>query len=139
VTPTGVTAGQIGYLGKVLFIVSSSQIKQLTDLTMEQTASIVTHDRHLRSQRVEFTGANAKTLRFTLTLSRYLGTDVWTDFQKLETYCKAGTAIPMRLGSKTYGGYRWLIEKLTFTGQYTDKAGNWTQAKVDVTLREYET
>jgi hypothetical protein len=44
----------------------------------------------------------------------------------------------MRLGSKTYGGYRWLIEKLTFTGEYTDQSGNWTQAKVDVTLREYE-
>lgn len=137
VTPTGKAPGQIGYLGKVLFIVAAGQIKTIQNFSWETSVEYAEHDRHLRGQMLEFTGVNAGTIKFDITLSAYLGTAPMTDYMKLESYMENGTAIPLRIGTKTYGHYRWVIEKLSMEGQYTDAAGDWTQIKVTVSLREY--
>lgn len=137
VTPTAVVPGQIGYLGKVIFLVTEKQIKTIQNFTLEASAKYATHDRHLRGTMVEFTGIDAQVLNIDILLSAYLGTAPMADYITLMNYMEAGTAIPFKLGSKSYGHYRWVIEKISFVGQYTDKDANWTQAKVSVSLREY--
>ncbi|MCD8052266.1 MAG: phage tail protein [Clostridiales bacterium] len=138
VTPTTTLTGQIGYLGLVVFAVSASMVKTLDDFTLTSSVSYVQHDRHLTTPRLEFTGIDASTITFTLILSAYLGADVWSDYNKLETYMDKGIAVPLKIGDKTYGNYRWCIEKLVLKGSTTDGDGNWTSAEVSVSLISIE-
>lgn len=138
VTPTGKKPGQIGYLGKVLFIVKDSQILTMQGFSISCSASYTEHGRHLKTPTVEFTGVNAQKIQFEITLSQYLGTKPLDQHKKLKNYMEKGIAIPLKLGGTTYGNYRWCITALTFKGEATDKAGNWTQATESVTLISVE-
>lgn len=137
-TPTTTLTGQIGYLGLVVFVVSDSMVKTLDSFTLTESATYVQHDRHLKTPRLEFTGIEASTITFELILSAYLGGDVWSDYDKLETYMSDGVAVPLKIGDKTYGNYRWCIEKLVLKGNTTDGDGNWTSAEVSISLISIE-
>lgn len=134
VTPTTTASGQIGYLGMVLFVVSSSTIKTLDNFSISESARYVEHDRHLKTPRLEFTGVDASKITFDMELSRYLGAGVWSNYNILRKYMNKGIAVPLKVGTKSYGNYRWCIQSLTFKGETTDKNGNWTRAKVSVSL-----
>jgi hypothetical protein len=138
VTPEGTAQGQIGFLGKVLFVVSANQIKTLDSFTLTESARYVEHDRHLKTPKVEFTGVDASKISFTMTLNCYLGTSIWDDYNTLASYMTGGVAVPLRIGSKTYGNYRWCIQSLSVKGNSTDAKGNWTSADVTVALISIE-
>lgn len=138
VTPTSVANGQIGYLGKVLFIVSDSTIKTLNDFTLTESARYVEHDRHLKTPRVEFTGVDAAKISFNITLSQYLGASVWNDIETLEGYMNGGIAVPLKVGDKSYGQYRWCIQSMTIRGKNTDRDGSWTAADLSLSLISIE-
>lgn len=130
--------GRIGNLGNVVFVVSESQIKVIESFTWSSTARYVSHQRHLNRDRVEFTGVDADEISFTFRLSAYLGAKPLEDYVTLLTYQRNGTAVPFKLGNKTYGFYRWVITSLSYTGEYSDQDGDWTQAKVQVSMKGYE-
>lgn len=141
VTPTGTEPGQIGYLGKVLFIVKADQdgkIITLDNFSLACSANYAEHGRHLKTPTVEFTGVNAQKVQFDITLSQYLGTEPMESHNKLKGYMEKGVAVPLKLGSVKYGNYRWCITNLSFKGEATDKDGNWTQATESVTLISVE-
>lgn len=138
VTPTTTKAGQIGFLGMVLFLVSDSTFQTLKDFEWELSASYQEHERHMKAPTLEFTGINSQKITFTLYLSSYLGAPPMTAFNTLKSYMESGTAIPFKLGKQLYGRYRWCVNKLSFSGENTDKAGNWTAATVRVSIISVE-
>lgn len=143
VTPTTTVTGQIGYLGMVLFVVDSSTIKTLDNFSLSESARYVEHDRHLKTPRLEFTGIDASKITFDIELSCLLGAGskkngVWPDYNTLRGYMNKGVAVPLKIGNKSYGNYRWCIQSLSFKGETTDATGKWIRAKVSVSLISVE-
>ena len=137
--PKKLPAGAVGYLGKVVFFATEGAIKTIENFQWTAKAKYATHDRHMKSQLIEFTGLEAQDITFDILLSSFLGVDPMTEYKELRKYMDAGTAIPFKLGSHAYGHYRWVITALPLEGKVTDKKGNWIEAKVSVTLKEYNT
>ena len=131
--------GGIGYLGNVIFKVTADTIETLQDFQWTAKAKYATHDRHLRTQMLEFTGLEAQEITFDIYLSAFLGVDPMTEYTKLRGYMDNATAIPFKLGKHRYGHYRWVITALPLKGKTTDGKGNWTEATVSVTLKEFNT
>lgn len=146
VTPSGLKQNQIGYLGTVIFEVSESVIRTLSNFRWTASANYEEHQRHLKRPTLEFTGINSETITFDMELSRYtlkktskdggtkLGTSPMSSWTKLKSYMESGTAVPLRIGNKSYGRYRWCVKSLELLGGSTDNIGNWITVKVSVTL-----
>ena len=129
------TLGQIGYLGKVLFIVRDDQIKTVNNFVHTMSASFAEHERHLKAPILEFTGVNSQTVTFDIELSVYLGQKPVKDsVEELYKYLETGKKIQLKLGKKTYGPYRWCIKQMVMNGKTSDTKGNWTSAKLSVSL-----
>jgi hypothetical protein len=127
--------GQIGYLGKVLFIVKSDQVQTVNNFVYTVSASYEEHGRHLRSPLLEFVGINSQAITFEIELSEYLGQEpVMSNFEMLRQYMNKAYALPMKLGETTYGRCRWCIKQLALQGKTSDTKGNWTSAKLSVSL-----
>lgn len=100
VEPDSDVPGQIGFLGVVVFLVSSSQIKTINDFTWSSSATYAAHARHTKAATVEFTGVEPDEISFSFLLSSYLGTDPMYDYVTLLGYMRTGTAIPLNIGGK---------------------------------------
>ena len=127
----------LGALGDITFEVSDEVVQTLNNLSWGGSARYATHQRHGYHAMCEFTGMGADTLSFDITLSAYLGVNPMTAIGQLWTYERAGTTLPMVLGNKAYGKYRWVITKHSMKGQFFDGAGDLTHCKVSVNLQEY--
>ena len=128
---------EIGCLGDIAFKVSDSVIKTITKATWSGSANIHTHQRHLDNALQEFVGINPDGFTFSMILSKYLGVDPLTDITKLFEYEHGGVAVPLTIGNKGYGKYRWLVKSHKIKMEHYDGRGNLTSATVDVTLTEY--
>lgn len=127
----------IGCLGEVAFEVSDSVVKTIDKATWSGSANIQTHQRHLDNALQEFVSVDPDAFTFTMVLSKYLGADPLTDIGKIFEYERGGIAVPLVLGNKIYGKYRWLIKSHKAKLELYDGRGNLTSATVDVTLTEY--
>lgn len=127
----------IGCLGDVVFEVSDSVIKTIDKATWSGSANIQTHQRHLDNALQEFVSIAADGFTFTLKVSRYLGAEPMTEISKIFEYERGGIAVPLTLGNKSYGKYRWLVKSHKVKMEIHDGRGNLTSATVDVTLTEY--
>lgn len=130
--------GEVGYLGKVQFIVREDAIMTISNFVMNRSISCGEHARHGRSALVEFTGINAEEVTFDIFISRYLGFGPLTETAKLKNYMYAGTALPLKIGEYRFGRDRWIITNLSFRGDNSTKRHNWGTALVSVTLKGYE-
>ena len=128
---------RIGSLGDIAFEVSESVVKTLNNATWSGSANIQTHQRHLDNALQEFVSVAPDGFTFTMKLSRYLGVDPITEVTKIFEYERKGIALPLTLGNKAYGKYRWLIKSHTVKMELYDARGNLTSCDVDVTLTEY--
>ena len=135
--PKKLPAGAVGYLGKVVFFATEGAIKTIENFQWTAKAKYATHDRHTKSQLIEFTGLEAQDITFEILLSAFLGADPMTEYAALRKYMDTGWAIPFKMGSHAYGHYRWVITAIQMKGNVTDKKGNWIEATVSVTLKEY--
>lgn len=127
----------VGSLGDIIFEVSSATIKTLQSINWNGSANIQTHTRHLDNSLTEFTGVSPDGFTFSIKLSKYLGVDPMIDIVKIFNYERSGTTLPLTIGLKPYGKYRWLIKSHKTKIEHTDGRGNITSATVDVTLTEY--
>ena len=128
---------QIGCLGDIIFEVSDKVVKTIDKFKWNGSASIHTHSRHLDNSLQEFSGIEPDEITFTITLSKYLGADPLIDIVKIFDYERAGESVPLTIGSKAYGKYRWLIKSHKTTYEHYDRQGNVTSATVDLSLVEY--
>lgn len=127
----------IGCLGDVVFHVSSDVVLTMRSFSWNVNAKYATHLRHGAAALTEFTGLDAEKFTFEVTLSKYLGVDVQGALKQLMNYVKQGTTLPLVLGSKVYGTYRWVILQMAVKSRTFDGHGNLTEAVVTLSLQEY--
>ena len=56
---------------------------------------------------------------------------------KIIQYCREGKTLPLVIGDKAYGKYRWTIVSHDIELTTTDGNGNVTSMTVSITLQEY--
>ena len=125
---------KVGSFGGVNFIVSSDTVETIRNFTMQQSASIQAHKRHLDVDLPEFTGTNLSTISFVLKLSKWLGPNLEKDMALLQGYLRSGVVHYFTLGGKVYGRYKWLISSLKIAVEDYDKNGRIVTANINVTL-----
>ncbi len=128
---------QVGCLGDIAFFVSSELVETYTNAKWSGSARYSTHERHLTNALTEFCGIDPDEFTFDIVLSTDLGADPTTELVKIWTYERNGTALPLILGDKAYGKYRWCIKSHEITLDRTDARGNLTWATVSISLLEY--
>ncbi len=121
----------------MIFEVSESVIKTLRDASWSGSVTVQTHQRHLDNALTEFVGVNPDTFEFKIRVSQYLGVDPQEEIAKLFSYERNGTAVPLTIGTKAYGKYRWLITKHKTMFEYYNKDGGLASADITVSLTEY--
>ena len=128
----------VGCLGDVEFSVSSELVYTFENLKWAGAARIATHDRHLAGSLAEFTGSEAEKVSFDFVLSEYFGAkNVQQDLDKLRLYMENGRVLPLVIGTKSYGRYRWLIQSLSTSKNVFDGRGKLMSCSVSVSLIEY--
>lgn len=128
---------QIGCLGDIVFQVSSNTVETIDKVEWSGSVRYGEHQRHLTNALTEFTGIDPDTISFEMVLSVYLGVEPMTELVKLWNYERSGKAIPLVIGDKIYGKFKWTIKRHKIKMQTYDKRGNLTGATVSVDLLEY--
>lgn len=105
--------GMVGCLGDIVFTVSDRTIKTIDNVTWSGSARYATHQRHGTHALTEFTGLDPDKMSFDIVLSAYLGVDPITEVVKLWNYERSGIAVPLVIGNKGYGKYRWSVCDVT--------------------------
>ena len=70
-------------------------------------------------------------------LSAFLGVNPMSDLAKIWDYERKGQALPLIIGSKAYGKYRWVIKSHKIKMQTFDGSGDLLSATVSISLLEY--
>lgn len=127
----------VGCLGDVIFTVSRSVVRTLDNMTWSGSARYATHERHLTNALTEFTGLDPDKITFDILLSAELGVDPIAEVVKLWNIERSGRAVPLTVGTKGYGKYRWNITKHEMKMKTFYKNGDVHTATVSVSLQEY--
>ena len=128
---------QVGMLGDILFEVSDETVKTIENAVWSGSVRYATHQRHIYHAKTEFTGIDPDQFTFDITLSAYLGVNPMTELNKLWKYERDGETLPLVIGRKGYGKYRWTILKHSTKMKYFDGDGDVTHCVVSVSLQEY--
>ena len=127
----------IGYLGDILFTVSSEKILTPSNIRWGGSARYAEHQRHCNYALTEFTGVNADYFPMDITLSRDLGVNPIEELVKIWTYKRTGAALRLVLGDRAYGKHRWTIRDHTIKVEHTDARGNFSYVVVSLYLMEH--
>ena len=127
----------VGCLGDVIFTVSRSVVRTLDNMTWSGSARYATHERHLTNALTEFTGLDPDKITFDILLSADLGVDPIAEVVKLWNIERSGRAVPLTVGTKGYGKYRWNILKHDMKMKTFYANGDVHTATVSVSLQEY--
>jgi hypothetical protein len=127
----------IGALGDIVFTVTPETVETINNATWSGSARITTHERHMQNVITEYTGRGADTMSFDILLTQSLNADIMGEIGKIFKAERGGTALPLIIGEKIYGKYRWLIQRHNTAMQYFDADGHLISAKVSVSLIEY--
>lgn len=128
---------QIGCLGNIAFQVSSDVVRTISNVTWSGSANYNTHARHLTNSLVEFTGIAPDEITFDIVLSAALGVNPKTDINKIWEYERKGHTLPLVIGSKAYGKYRWVIKSHKIKMETFSGGGDLMSATVSISLLEY--
>lgn len=129
--------GMVGCLGDIVFTVSDRTIETINNVTWSGSARYANHQRHGTHALTEFTGLDPDKMTFDIVLSAYLGVDPIAEVVKLWNYERGGIAVPLVIGNKGYGKYRWSVLDHKMKMKTYDGRGNVTSATVSVSLQEY--
>lgn len=127
----------VGCLGDIIFQVSEETTETLQNTEWSGEARYAVHQRHLQNALTEFTGIEPDTISFSMQLTPMLGVDIVRELKKFFVYERSGEALPLVIGDKPYGKYRWNIVKHSAKYEESDVRGNPLLAVVDVELQEY--
>ncbi len=128
---------QVGCLGDIAFKVSSDTVRTISNVTWSGSANYSTHARHLTDSLTEFTGVAPDEMTFDIVLSAFLGVAPMADINKIWAYERQGQALPLVIGSKAYGKYRWVIKSHKVKMQTFSGRGDVLTATVSLNLLEY--
>lgn len=129
--------GMVGCLGDIVFEVSSETLRTINNMQWSGSARYAVHQRHLNDALTEFTGRDPDKMSFDILLYASLGADPMASVVQLWGYERSGQAVPLYIGDKAYGKYRWSVVSHSMKTQSFDGRGNVTSAIVSVNLQEY--
>lgn len=127
----------IGCLGDIPFTVSDSVVRTLENMKWSGAARYAVHNRHNTHALTEFTGLEADSFTFDITLSAQLGVEPMEEITKIFTCERDAVALPLTIGGHAYGKYRWTVIKHSTKITYPDKNGDIYAAVVSISLQEY--
>lgn len=127
----------IGCLGDIVFEVSSETVETIDNVVWSGSVRYPAHQRHGTNALTEFAGIDPDQFSFDIILSAYLGINPIAEVVKIWNYERNGQAVPLVIGNKAYGKYRWSIVDHKMKMQTFDNEGDVTSAVVSVSLQEY--
>lgn len=127
----------IGCLGDIIFQVSETTVRTLDNMTWSGSARYATHARHLTHALTEFVGLDPDKVTFDIILCADLGLNLATEVEKIWSIERSGKAVPLTIGTKGYGKYRWNIVKHELKPKAYFVNGDIHTATVSVSLQEY--
>lgn len=127
----------VGCLGDIPFKVSSEVVQTFTNGKLSGSANYATHKRHAGDALTEFVGNDPDKFNFDMVLSAYLGVNPMQMVDKIIAYKREGRTLPLVIGDRTIGRYRWTITSYNVRMQTTDGTGNILSVTVTVSLQEY--
>jgi phage protein U len=128
----------VGCLGTINFRVSSDYVETVEKLQYSRSARYAVHQRHGTSALTEFVGYDPAAVSIDVVLDRTLGiSDVMKEAGRFEEYMVQGKALPLVLGHKTYGEYRWTIQSCRIVPTHYNGSGDVIAAKITLSLQEY--
>ena len=129
---------KVGSLGNIVFLVSEKEIMTFSGFQHTAGAVYASHNRHLKSPLLEFTGVNSESLTFSVLLSSSLGVNPLEEHKKMLLAMKEGKALRLLLGAKQFGNYKWVITNIQFKARTISPRGGVLDADVTLTLSAYE-
>lgn len=127
----------IGCLGDIVFEVSEATVRTLDNMVWSGSARYAIHERHLTHALTEFVGLDPDKITFDITLSTDLGVDPITEVVKIWDIERNRKAVPLTIGTKGYGKYRWNVTKHEMKMKAYYRNGDIHTATVSVSLLEY--
>lgn len=127
----------IGSLGKIIFKVSSSQVRTFEDFTRTSKGRWAKHEVHGQKPKEEFLGPDLDTISFSMHLESSLGTNPRYDMEQLMILTRTGEALPLVVGGDAMGYYRWVVKEVEQEWERVNNKGKVISASVHVTLTEY--
>lgn len=127
----------VGCLGDIIFQVSDQTITAINNVKWSGSARYSTHQRHNGNALTEFTGVEPDRMSFEMILPAERGKGARTELKKIWDYERSGEALPLTLGTRPYGKYRWTILSHDLTVNNTDAKGNFISGTVAIELQEY--
>jgi len=124
----------IGVFGPVIFSVSSRMVRTFNNMQMDSSVNYATHDRHLQTPMIEYTGENLNSLPFEMHFLREHNVLPWVEIAKLQALLKSGRAWPLVVGLVPIGKHRWVVTDLKVTFERFDNWGRLREARVSVSL-----
>ncbi len=127
----------IGCLGDIIFTVSEATVRTLDNMVWSGSARYAVHKRHLTHALTEFTGLDPDKITFDINLTAELGVDPMAEVVKIWNIERSGRAVPLTIGTKGYGKYRWTITKHEMKAKVHFVNGDIHTATISVSLLEY--
>lgn len=108
----------VGCLGDIIFQVDESVIYTIDKFKWSGKATIGIHHRHNNNALTEFGGVEPDNISFGVYLSDDFllnaGSNVLAEITKVWTYERTGRTLPLTIGNRGYGKFRWLITEHSF-------------------------
>ncbi len=128
----------VGCLGDIEFSVSDSLVKTLSNFAWKASARYGTHDRHGMRSLPEYIGKDTDTITFDVELAEAFGVpNVQKEINRIMKYLTDGEVLPLVIGNKSYGVYRWVLTDVTVKDRTFDGSGRMIGALVSLSLLEY--
>lgn len=125
----------IGVLGDIVFNVSSSQVKTLSNIQKNRTARIAKHEILGNKPKLEFQGMDLIDMSFDIRLDASLGVNPVMEISRLDLLMSTGEVLDLIIGNTYHGAF--LIKYMSEATKYTDRNGITIAAELSINLEEY--
>lgn len=127
----------IGAFGNIPFVVSAEILRTFEDFERKIEARWATHNLLNSKPKPEFVGPDLDTITFKMRFDVRYGINPRNEMDKLVNITNQGKALPLIIGGKSIGNYRWTIIKLGQFWKEIDNRGNLLIGTIDIELQEY--
>ena len=128
----------IGYMGSVVFIVSSHYMLTPTNLTQDTKGRWQDHDVIYKKPSSEFLGPGLRNLSFDIILSKMHNINPSRQIETLQQMCESGQVFPLIVGGSPVTQNYWRLDSMSVNNTYYDPVGKLIRAVVNVKLVEYD-
>ena len=129
----------IGYWGTgVLFTVSEDMVFTFKNMSRTVGSSWATHSRIGKKDQVEYLRADLQKVTFDIELDATYGVDPRAIIERMERAAELGEVHAFVIGHKPVGRLNWRLTSVNETWETIYNNGALTNAKLSITLEEYQ-